>query len=129
MPGFILIDDDSQVNESFNTIISGEDIKIFSTNKYHIEAVSNSKFENDKVYHEDNNYILILDGIILNKADLINSLTQDWPSFLISLYQENGNEFFTKLSGSYVGLLINKRKSECIVLQIPLEANQYSYQP
>ena len=44
------------------------------------------KFSDDKVFYEDSNFALVLDGVVLNKKDLIKG-SDDWAHALIRLYQ------------------------------------------
>lgn len=72
-----------------------------------------SKFENDKVFFEDQDCILILDGVILNKRELI--IDNDWCMTLKKLYFSNGKEFFKVLRGCFSGAVYNKKSEEWLV--------------
>jgi len=77
---------------------------------FFLEYSTSEKFINDKVnYHNDEFYIL-LDGIILNKVQLLDTNSESyWPEYLIGEYKQNGTQFFKKLKGSYYGFLYDKK--------------------
>ncbi len=63
-------------------------------------------FADDKVRVQTDKYLLLLDGIILNKSELYNSKRdQSWSDFLYALYINKGEQFFTVLRGSFIGAL------------------------
>lgn len=72
-----------------------------------------SKFFEDKVFFEDDDCILILDGVILNKCDLI--IDDDWCHTIKSLYISKGNEFFSVFRGCFSGAVYNKKRDEWLV--------------
>ena len=47
--------------------------------------------------------ILILDGVILNKKELIKN--NDWVATVLSMYVKKGETFFSELRGSFSGAL------------------------
>ena len=48
-----------------------------------------NKFQNDKVFHEDDNYLLILDGVVLNKQHLMDKYKiLSWFELIIELYKK-----------------------------------------
>jgi len=98
------------------------DIQIYqqSGNKnqklFSLEYDTSAKFQNDKVNFEDNNFYLLLDGIVLNKKQLLEkSIQGNWAEYLIESYQKNGNQFFKHLKGSYYGFLFEKKENKWIV--------------
>lgn len=61
------------------------------------------KFEQDKIFEEDDDFIVVLDGVILNKINL--DKRHDWYQTIISLYIEKGDTFFNDFRGSFSGIL------------------------
>ena len=89
-----------------DSIITYDDIKCFK----HM----NNKFEHDKVFSVDDNYIVIIDGVILNKNTLITKTKEkNWYDAIIKLYIEKGDLFFNDFRGSFCGLLYEKATSYC----------------
>jgi len=77
---------------------------------------TSSKFHNDKVNFENDNYYLLLDGIVLNKTELLKNVpNKNWVEYLIEKYQVDGSHFFKELKGSYYGFLYDKRNCKWVV--------------
>ncbi len=91
-----------------DSIITYDDIKCFK----HM----NNKFEHDKVFSVDDNYIVIIDGVILNKNTLITKTKEkNWYDAIIKLYIEKGDLFFNDFRGSFCGLLYEKANGKTII--------------
>ncbi len=73
-----------------------------------------SQFKADKIFVETTDFILILDGIILNKKDLQRH-SQNWEETILQLYHERGELFFEVLRGSFAGLLYDKQLDKYII--------------
>ena len=74
------------------------------------------KFENDKLFYQDEDVVIVLDGIILNKSDLIKEgKNEDWSEFVKNLYYDVGEEFFSSFRGSFAGALLDKKLNKWIV--------------
>lgn len=104
MQGFNIISEDLHVPSLKNDIL---------VEGYRIQNMMNSKFENDKLFVKTNEYVIILDGIILNKKEL--DIYQDWKTSIIILYKKLGDIFFSKLRGSYCGALYDIKKKKWII--------------
>jgi len=90
-------------------------ISLKNPNIFQIDYNSNNKFFSDKIYYEDEEYFLILDGIILNKKGLLVKNELSWTEFIINKYKNNGNRFFYQLKGSYYGFLLDKKQNKWII--------------
>lgn len=81
------------------------------------------KFEQDKVFAETDDFILLLDGVILNRKDLIAEYIascsgdgeSQWVSVLECLYKRKGEQFFAALRGSFAGALYDKGAKKWII--------------
>lgn len=78
------------------------------------------KFQKDKIFTETEDYIILLDGVILNRVELIekcNVINNDnqWLNTIIQLYRENGEMFFNVLRGSFSGALYDKSSDNWII--------------
>lgn len=88
------------------------------------------KFVQDKIFAETEEYILILDGMILNRKDLISSNNASianselnvkesdnskWIKLLLNLYKTKGETFFSLLRGSFSGALYDKTADKWII--------------
>lgn len=68
-----------------------------------------AKFEDDKIFNENEKYIILLDGVILNKLDLIKQYNQnDWWETVLQLIS-NGEDFFNLLRGVFAGAIYDKK--------------------
>lgn len=94
MYGFTITKDLKHINHSE---------RIIENNGFLCENNMIRKFENDKIFFEDDNYIVILDGFIFNKNEL---LKDEWFATIIKLYEENGDDFFQCLRGTFGGGVI-----------------------
>ncbi len=63
---------------------------------------SNNKFENDNLFVETIDYIIVLKGVILNKKDLLKP-SLNWEETITELYLKEGNAFFKNFRGSFCG--------------------------
>jgi len=94
-----------------NTKPENRILKTFS-----LEYNTSSKFKNDKVNFENDDFYLLLDGIVLNKKQLLNDTpSQSWAAYLVESYQTQGNQFFKHLKGSYYGFLFDKKETKWII--------------
>lgn len=85
-------------------------------NTFSLEYKTSAKFHHDKVNFENDDFYLLLDGIVLNKKQLIDkSIQTNWADYLIVQYKKNGNQFFKQLKGSYYGFLFDKKENKWVV--------------
>lgn len=85
-------------------------------NTFSLEYKTSAKFHHDKVNFENDDFYLLLDGIVLNKKQLIDkSIQTNWADYLIVQYKKNGNQFFKQLKGSYYGFLFDKKENKWVI--------------
>jgi len=83
---------------------------------YVMEYQTSSKFHKDKVNFENEDFHIVIDGIVLNKSQLLKeSDTSDWAGYLTESYKRNGDHFFKSLKGSYYGVLYDRKEDKWIV--------------
>lgn len=86
-----------------------------NSEKPSVEVSFNQKFCDDRVFFENEDIIVIIDGIVINKLDLLSASKLDsWKSYIT---EEFGNDkyFFKQLRGSYSGLIYDKSTDVTIV--------------
>lgn len=71
------------------------------------------KFGKDKVFAEDSDFMVILDGVILNKKTF--GKEDDWFKTIIHLYKTKGNTFFEAFRGSFGGIIYDKKENKYII--------------
>lgn len=68
------------------------------------------KFENDKLFFEDEEKIVLLDGVIFNNCELMAEYgCNTWKEALLKMYQRVGAELMKDLRGSFAGAIYEKR--------------------
>lgn len=70
------------------------------------------KFDNDKIFYYDNNYVIILDGVVLNNKSFIKE-DDSWAQAVIRLYTES-DLFFNDFKGCFSGILYDKRADKIL---------------
>lgn len=73
------------------------------------------KFSEDKVFMEDDSYMLLLDGVIFNKKQILKDFSGGLFACLIDGYMRKGDVFFNGLRGSFCGFLMDKKKERYIL--------------
>lgn len=73
-----------------------------------------NRFLDDKAFYEDECYIVIIEGVLLNKAELIAD-GESVAELAIRLYEQNGCEFFKCFRGSFSGAVYEKKRERWIV--------------
>ena len=70
------------------------------------------KFKNDKIFTEDSQYVIGIDGVILNLQNLKNSYgISNYFSLIKTLFQKNNIHFASQLKGEFNGFIFDKKKS------------------
>lgn len=103
----------------FDIIINGIPVRNQKTICYNNITCTNymiDKFQQDKLFVETDHYIVILDGIVLNRVELMQSQKKEtWIETLLFLYKTLGDEFFLKLRGSFSGTIFEKQKNKWLI--------------
>ncbi|WP_068675287.1 asparagine synthase-related protein [Oceanobacillus sp. Castelsardo] len=72
------------------------------SDSFYFERKVNQKFINDKVFFEDDNYLIITDGVLLNSRQLMAKYQEETlEKTLISMYKNKKELFFQDIRGSY----------------------------
>ena len=96
-----------QENRIYKKINSGE---------WFLELSSIKKFENDKTLYEDESYIILLDGVILNLRSLKQEYNKDrLEDLLILMYNKLGNNFFNSFRGNFCGFFRDKKSDKTLI--------------
>lgn len=71
------------------------------------------KFENDKIFEENKEYIIGLDGVILNLQKLKNAYgISNYLELIINLYQKHNIDFVSQLKGEFSGFVFDKKSAK-----------------
>jgi len=75
-----------------------------------------NKFLEDKVFLEDDKYIVVIEGVIVNSKELINNYScENWLDTIIYMYNKVGESFFSEFRGSFSGIFIDKNIDKRII--------------
>ena len=111
----------------FNICINGKYVhNQINNNKFDCDSIDNfsyschkfmvKKFENDKVFVENKSFLVILDGVILNKIELEQKFPSSaWHETITKIYLLKGETFFNEFRGSFSGVLYDKEKGKWII--------------
>lgn len=91
---------------------------IYEAKKYNdisIQRLIINKFLNDKVFIENDDYIVLIEGVVLNSLDLAkrNSVSSLKEYIEISL-KNNTLDFYDNFRGSFCGYFINKKSNDAV---------------
>ena len=107
MPGFFITNrSDSRLNNVY------PEKCIYRTLRYKEYKVSQhtlNKFIDDKVFIQDESCVVVTEGVILNKIELFEKYgVNDVAKLIYTMYQKNGEKFWSELRGNMSGALFDK---------------------
>lgn len=86
------------------------------------------KFKNDKVLINSDDLLFIIDGVILNKKELINKSTINcWEEYILNEYLKDKKTFFSQMKGSYWGVVVDKKSGEVLTYSDHIGSKQIFY--
>ena len=71
------------------------------------------RFLDDKLFYNDSNYFLLMEGVVLNKDKFCKG--ESWEHSIIQLYFNEGENFFRKFRGSFAGVFYDKKNDKFII--------------
>ncbi len=84
-------------------------LRSLKSNKFIIEQFTNPKFQNDKTLQEDDQFIIGIEGVILNLKSLKEISGKDELFNVVkSLFLSNGDDFINLLKGDFSGFIYSK---------------------
>lgn len=87
-----------------------------------------AKFENDKIFVDQRDYIIGIDGVILNLIKLKNHYgISDYFNLVIHLWEKKKSLFPNYLKGEFNGFIFDKQKEELFVFSNQLATKQLYY--
>lgn len=117
MPGFFYIQSSANICTLNHNIPTTKSVnrKITYSNTVIIEDFLN-KFEKDKAFFENENYIICFDAVLLNLKDLLGQFNMSSVfNLIIEMYLNIGNDFFNHFRGKFAGILYDKKMMKTIV--------------
>lgn len=115
MPGFIFIKGNIK-----NNFLDYKNEKLLVENLEYadikIQRRTIRKFFNDKIFYQDEDYLIITEGVIFNKFELIKKYQKEnFKDTIIEMYKKNRDTFFKEFRGSFSGIFINKKENKNII--------------
>jgi asparagine synthase (glutamine-hydrolysing) len=108
----------------FTSILGSEHTNVSNINFQYKKKIENKGLKSyshlipqlgeDKLFYEDENYTVVLDGVVLNRLSFMRpGLT--WADTVILLYQERGDLFFEEWRGSFGGFIYDKKRCRYLI--------------
>lgn len=72
-----------------------------------------NSFCKDNVLLDNASWFLLLEGVILNRSELMRDQDCSWSDYVEEMVQQHGIRFLDLLRGSFCGVLIDKRSCSC----------------
>lgn len=114
MPGFYVSNEYKEgivLNNFTDRCVGGE----ISYNNLYLRRNTLDKFMKDKLFCENDQYIVATEGVLLNKSELMEKYGQkDFMDMVAHMYEIN-ETFFDEFIGPMSGVFYDKRKSKCVV--------------
>ena len=116
MPGIFR----TNINNNYypNPIMDRENriYKNLNSDNWYLELSGIKKFQNDKTLYENEKYIVLIDGVILNLSILksqynVNNLEQ----LAIKMYEKLGEKFFNEFRGNFCGFFKDKKSGKVLI--------------
>lgn len=96
--------------------------------KYRIEHFTHNKFERDKTLKEDEQFVVGIEGVILNLSELaITTQQPDIYNILKQLYIAKDNDFIHSLKGEFVGFIYSKTDDKWVIFANPTGTKRLFY--
>ena len=107
--------------------LSGDDRTLLTeAGRYLVRSRVGAKFSDDHVLERNDSYLLVLDGVVLNRKELFGE-EGHWKMRLLADMIEDAPGTLGRLRGSYYGCLIDKRSNEVIVFCDHIKSKQLYY--
>ncbi len=102
--------------------------KTINSEKFKIEQFTNQKFLNDKTFQEDEQYIIGIEGVILNLNKLYEETKKNNLFETIkNLYITRGEEFISLLKGEFSGFIYSKADNSWLIFTNPTGSKRIFY--
>ena len=106
-------------NVKKSEVIMEQENRIFKKlymDDWYLELSSIMKFENDKTLYNDENYIILIDGVILNLTSLKKEYNANSiEKLIIAMYEKMGEKFFSFFRGNFCGFFKDKKTGKVLI--------------
>lgn len=93
-----------------------------------IERRTLNKFLLDKPFYEDEDFLLLVEGVVLNRKEIERQYhTGNFPEAILKAYKAKGEIYFNDFRGSFSGLLYDKQKKLWLIFTDHIGDKQVLY--
>lgn len=115
--------DKHQYDENHNSLY-----KLIIDSRCKIEHFTNNKFPKDKFLDENEQYIIGVEGVLLNRIDLAGETGEDNTfNIILNLYLKYGENFIKSLRGEFSGFIYSKESGSWFVFTNPTGSKRIFY--
>jgi asparagine synthase (glutamine-hydrolysing) len=83
---------------------------------WYVECRTLNKFRLDKPFYENEDFLLLMEGVVLNRKTIESKYqNKSFASAIIASYKINGETFFNEFRGSFSGVFYDKLKKTWII--------------
>lgn len=115
MPGFIVHVGQNKIlfsNEKRSKLI----IDKTDSSNYQVERRVINKFMNDRLFIDNEEYLVVIEGVVLNNNELITKYNvSTWYDAVIFMYKSLGDDFFKDFRGSFSGVFYDKKQDKWLI--------------
>lgn len=74
------------------------------------------KFQDDKLFFKNDDFLVVLDGVVFNKRAIIKQEgARSWEECVVALYRKHGDIFYDVFRGSFSGVLYDIKYDKLLV--------------
>lgn len=89
-------------------------IRSISNESIRVQQNTHNKFPEDTILGENENYIIVTDGVLLNLSEMLMKHNQkNCFELMVFLYERMGVEFTKSLRGDFSGIIYDKKNKTC----------------
>lgn len=125
MPGFLISNFEKNVTlkNEYNEKCVQE--RMIGTEGYTIKRNTINKFMQDKLFVDCGDFIIITEGVIINKGELC--IEKSWENTIKDLIETEPYSYFNRFRGSFSGAHYNKAKDEWVIYTDHTESKPVFY--
>ena len=96
---------------------------------YRVQRRTVNKFMDDKVFVDSTDLLIVIEGVVLNKKQLIDQYTpgESFERCIRTMYSISGEKFFNEFRGSFSGVLFDKTNDTWLIFTDHIGDKQVFY--
>lgn len=104
-------------------------VDYMSANNFQLARCTIKKFLDDKIFYENDFYIIVIEGVVLNKKELITRYrSKNWIECVLAMYRKEGETFFDTFRGSFSGIFYDKTQDKWLIFTDHIGSKQVFFQ-